>query len=143
MNSEAAAPATERRAWTPAERKRAVKAYKNRGDRPVREVAAEHGVSQPVLYYWIKQDAEGTLNATPGKRPSKAPSTAITTSRPVAVERHRAEQLELGPIVVTSTSRSTSTLSSAERDELVLLRAEVRKLKRALIAYAELEEGRR
>lgn len=143
MNTDTA-PATERRAWTPAERKRAVKAYKNRGDRPVREVAAELGVSQPVLYYWIKQDADGTLNATPGKRKSKPPpSTAITTSTPLAVERHRAEQLELGPIVVTSTSRSASTLSSAERDELVLLRAEVRKLKRALIAYAELEEGRR
>jgi len=144
MPSEAVeAPA--RRVWTPAERRRAIKAYKTRGERPVKEIAAEHGVSQPVLYYWLKRDADGTLDATPGKT-RKAPSTAITASSPAPIERRRGEQLELErlePIVIQSSARSSSPapLSPSEHDELVLLRVEVRRLRRALLAYAELEEG--
>jgi transposase-like protein len=144
MPSEAVeAPA--RRVWTPAERRRAIKAYKARGDRPVKEIAAEHGVSQPLLYHWLKREADGTLDTTPGKRPGKPPSTAITAASPAPIERRRGEQLELErlePIVVKSTTRPTApALTLTEHDELVLLRVEVRRLRRALLAYAELEEG--
>jgi hypothetical protein len=96
-----------------------------------------------VLYYWLKREADGTLDTTPGKT-RKAPSTAITASSPAPIERRRGEQLELErlePIVITSTTRSAAPLSPSEHDELVLLRVEVRRLRRALLAYAELEEG--
>lgn len=113
-----------RRTWTPAERKRAVKAYHARGERTVAAVAAEIGVGVPLLYFWIRKAAEGSLDATPGK------STAITVAQPKSTA-----------ITLAASQRRTGPgeLDEHEREELARLRVEVRRLRRAIVVAYELK----
>jgi transposase-like protein len=111
------------RDFTADERARAVKAYHSRGSRSIKDVAADFGVSRPVLSYWVKQHAEGTLDVDE------------PASKPGALARRTIETRE--SFVVDTRPASTSL---SEHEELVLLRREVRRLKRALAAYAELDE---
>lgn len=110
---------------------RAVKAYRQRGQRSVKDVAAEHGVSLAVLYFWVRRDDEGRLHDMPAAKPVRETGALARSSTAPMTPHHDSIVIE------TSVPRRPS-LEADEREELVLLRVEVRKLKAALAAYAEI-----
>lgn len=143
----------------------AVAAYLARGDRSVEDVAAEFGVHKSGLYEWTRRIKAGdplvkprggaahklkkTAKATrrkpaPDEIATRKPGVLMRAKRPdvAAIVAPNPKQTELHFELEASYRTAPIGMTASERDELVLLRAEVRKLKRALIAYAELEGGR-
>lgn len=121
-----------RRILTPAQKAKLVRTLKDRGERTLRAVAEECKVGVWTVYYWAAQLEKGVSLDAPLPEPSTA--TAITRSKPAAVDKPRRalKQTEMFATVEPAPERGPLTMS--ERDELLLLRAEVTRLRRMVAA---------
>lgn len=120
------------RRLTPAQKTKLVRILKTRGERTLTAIAAECDVGVSTVYYWSAQLEKGVaLDA-----PLPGPSEAITRSKPAAIEKPkpRLKQTEMFATVGSAEPSHGGALSPSERDELLLLRAEVTRLRRMVAA---------
>lgn len=121
---------TDRRTFTDAEKREAVKRLKSKPkEQTVRELCEELGIGQPMLYTWRNRLANGepltrARGAKPGtalaKRDSRQLEIAGTSPKPVHVE-----------------IKAPAPLTMSEREELAVLRAEVKRYRKMLFASLE------
>lgn len=129
----------ERRAYSDDEKRNAIKRLKAKPpDQTVAALCDELGISLPTIYYWKsraeqgqpfnKRDDPKAGAGTPGRK-KKPPGTAI------AVHGKDSRQLEIAATRrPTDITVEAAPLTQSERDELAVLRAEVKRYKRMIFA---------
>jgi hypothetical protein len=132
-------------------KRKTIEQFENRGEQVVEAFAKERGISKQMIYEWRRRIRDGTtLTKRPGGasgvKPPKPPEPgSIAAKGPGVLMRARqAAPARASPPTATSPPTAPSlefgeSYLSGDRDEILLLRAEVRRLKRVLAACLELD----